>query len=85
MSSQRVLVRYPSGHRAILVGDFLGAGYIDGPGWRRLAAARSAAEASRPTACPNVGCGSDDIWPRFDPSGDWFECGACSWVWEVGR
>lgn len=40
MSAQRVLVRYPSGHRAILVGDFLGPGYIDGvpgsPGWRRI-------------------------------------------------
>jgi hypothetical protein len=40
MSARRVLVRYPSGHRAILVGDFLGPGYTDGssagPVWRRI-------------------------------------------------
>lgn len=50
---------------------------------RRLMAARAAAEASRPKACAN--CGSDDIFPTFDPTANYFECNACSNVFEVER
>lgn len=48
---------------------------------RRIEAARPRAEESHPKFCPNVGCGSDDIFPTF--VGDAYECGDCSLVWEA--
>lgn len=50
---------------------------------RRLEAARQIAEERRPKACPNVGCGSDDLFCTFDPTHRSFECNACGNVWEV--
>lgn len=45
----------------------------------RLRAARAAAEASRPRACPR--CGSSSILPTFDPDGAVWGCEDCPNVW----
>lgn len=48
---------------------------------RRIQAARDAAYARFPKACPSDACGSSNIAPLFE--GDWWLCGTCEHTWEV--
>jgi hypothetical protein len=36
---------------------------------------------SKPSACPS--CRSENIFPTFDPTVDYFECVRCGNVWEL--
>lgn len=47
----------------------------------RLAAAQRVALEALPKTCPR--CADDEVYPRFDPSADYFECPACGHVFEV--